>query len=102
MVIKEFRNFTEKFGYLTAGVTTVESGISSKTGKPFNGFSYIKILEYGATDSTQIFIAENAVKSIEKATADMPYLSGVSVAGSIDSSGRFTAESISTFNFDLA
>lgn len=100
MKIKEFQNFAEKYGFLTSEPVVVESGVSKKTGKAYDSFCYFKLLEYGATDSTTIYVAEDAIKKIQSATESMPYLQAVNVSGICDASGRFTATDISAFSFD--
>lgn len=100
MLKKDFQNFAEKYGFLTVEPHSVEGGVSKKTGKPFSTFHYMRILEYGAADSTTIYIEDNALAKFEKATAEMHYLQGINVTGVQDASGRFTATDIAVYNFD--
>lgn len=101
MIKKDFQSFSEKYGFLTVEPHSVEGGISKKTGRPYDGFFYMKILEYGSSDSTTLYIDANEFAKIEKATQGMSYLQGVNVTGVQDASGRFTATDIAAFDFNL-
>ena len=102
MELKAFQTYSDKYGFLTEGIKVVEGGISKKTGKPFDTFATIKILEYGATDSVTIYVSLEKLTLFENVTTNMPYLQGVVVSGSSTPSGRFTATAIEPYDFSAA
>lgn len=102
MKLKDFKNYVSKYGYLVADATLVPEGISKKTGKQYDAFAYLVILEYGAEKTTIIYLPVDKVATFLSSTSEFEYLEPVEIAGTIDASGRFIAEKIEPFDFSEA
>lgn len=102
MKFKEYKQSVQKVGYLLSDVTTVESGVSQKTGKPYSGFSYLWFLPYGAHESVQVFIDANFVDEVTAAVDTLEYLQAVVITGEATANGRFSATEIAEFDFNKA
>ena len=94
MKISEFSVVVEKYGYLVSDVIEIPSGISKKTGKPFDSFSMLKVLIHGQSDVTTFSVDAACLDEIKEAIEPKDYLTPVKVVGIQNATGAFKVTAV--------